>query len=145
MMTTDNLTRSASKKASGESIHPNSIDNKQSSKNNSPVTVNKKASNVSSKSGNTTTQANGVKRKATTKPIEYEYEMFEETPLIQAIYTYICYAVLNIFGWIRDFMRNSGIERRKGAKDPNPPVRLNFFLVIYSNEVIGILFTCEPC
>lgn len=143
MMTTDNLTRSASKKASGESIHPNSIKTKKSSKENSPVIVNNKASNVSSRSGNapTASQANGVKRKATTKSIEYEDEMFEETPLIQAIYTYICYAVLNIFGWIRDFMRNSGIERRKGAKDPNPPVRLHFFLIIYLNKAFEILFT----
>lgn len=130
MMTTDNLTRSASKKASSESIHPDSINNKQSSKhNNSPVIVNNsgsKAGNMIPKSGNTAALGNGAKskesaKKTTKKCIEYEDEMFEETPLIQAIYTYICYAVLNIFGWIRDFMRNSGIEKRKGAKDPNPP------------------------
>ncbi len=48
--------------------------------------------------------------------------MFEETPLIQAIYTYICYAVLNLFGWMRDFMRDTGLEKRKGAVDPNPSV-----------------------
>ena len=45
--------------------------------------------------------------------------MYEDTPLIQAIYTYICYAVLNVFGWLRDFLRKSGIERRKGAQDNN--------------------------
>lgn len=52
---------------------------------------------------------------------EYTDEMFEDTPLIQAVYTYICYAVLNIFGWFRDFLRSSGIERRKGAADNNGP------------------------
>jgi serine palmitoyltransferase len=46
-------------------------------------------------------------------------EMFEETPFIQAIYTYICYAVLNLFGWLRDFMRSVGLEKRKGAADNN--------------------------
>lgn len=39
--------------------------------------------------------------------------------MIQAIYTYICYAVLNIFGWLRDFLRACGIEKRKGNKDNN--------------------------
>jgi hypothetical protein len=53
---------------------------------------------------------------------EYSDETFEETPMIQAIYTYICYAVLNIFGWLRDFLRRSGIEKRKGAVDNNPSV-----------------------
>jgi hypothetical protein len=48
--------------------------------------------------------------------------MYEDTPLIQAIYTYICYIVLNLFGWIRDFLRKTGIERRPGAADPNPSV-----------------------
>lgn len=40
--------------------------------------------------------------------------------MLQAIYTYICYAVLNLFGWFRDFLRKSGIEKRKGAADNNP-------------------------
>lgn len=46
--------------------------------------------------------------------------MFEETPFLQAVYTYVCYAMLNIFGWLRDSLRNAGIEKRKGAVDPNP-------------------------
>ncbi len=61
--------------------------------------------------------------------IEYEDEMFEETPLIQAIYTYICYAVLNLFGWMRDFMRDTGIEKRKGAVDPNSSVFNSIFII----------------
>ena len=51
---------------------------------------------------------------------------------IQAVYTYICYAVLNIFGWFRDFLRSSGIERRKGAADNNGPV--SFFLSTFNNN-----------
>jgi serine palmitoyltransferase len=60
---------------------------------------------------------NGSKNKKSKN--ENEDEMFEETPLIQAIYTYICYAVLNIFGWLRDFMRRTGLEKRQGASDNN--------------------------
>ncbi len=122
-MTTDNLIRnSVNKQANGE-MQPDSI--KYATKK-SPVVVatNSPKSVSQSKSLNNMS----VKGKAaagaqqTVKADKYEEEMFEETPLIQAIYTYICYAVLNIFGWIRDFMRNTGIEKRKGAKDPNPPV-----------------------
>ena len=54
--------------------------------------------------------------------VKYDYEMFEDTPLLQAIYTYICYAVLNLFGWMRDFMRRTGLEKRKGTSENNPPV-----------------------
>jgi hypothetical protein len=56
--------------------------------------------------------------------------MFEDTPMIQAIYTYICYAVLNVFGWFRDFLRKSGIERRKGAADNNGPVRTTYYYLL---------------
>lgn len=30
------------------------------------------------------------------------------------------YLILNVFGWFRDFLRFSGLEEKKGAKDPNP-------------------------
>lgn len=53
---------------------------------------------------------------------DYEDEMFEETPMLQAFFTYVCYTVLNLFGWLRDFMRKVGIERRKGAADNNTSV-----------------------
>ena len=51
---------------------------------------------------------------------DYDYETFEETPFSQAIYTYVCYAVLNLFGWLRDFLRGSGMESRRGAQENNP-------------------------
>ena len=53
---------------------------------------------------------------------DFNREEYEETPLLQAIFTYICYIVLNIFGYLRDFMRQTGIENRKGTADPNANV-----------------------
>ena len=46
-------------------------------------------------------------------------EEFEETPLYAAILTYLSYSILCLFGWLRDFMRQSGIEKKRGAVDPN--------------------------
>ena len=42
--------------------------------------------------------------------------------MLHAIYTYINYIILNIFGWFRDFLRRTGIEHRPGAADPNTSV-----------------------
>ena len=50
-------------------------------------------------------------------------EHYEKMPLLQAIFTSIGYIVLNLFGWLRDILRQIGIEKRKGNKDPNPTVR----------------------
>jgi serine palmitoyltransferase len=58
-------------------------------------------------------------------------ESFEEAPLWAAIVTYIGYGILNIFGWIRDFLRAIGLEKNTGAKDSNPPVNFALFLNIY--------------
>jgi hypothetical protein len=65
--------------------------------------------------------------------------MFEDTPLIQAVFTYICYAVLNVFGWLRDFMRQTGVERRKGAADNNSSV--SEMIIIRKAEPISQLMT----
>lgn len=46
-------------------------------------------------------------------------EQFEETPLYAAILTYISYGILCLFGWLRDFLRQSGLEKKRGAVDPN--------------------------
>lgn len=105
-MTTDNLLRSGKR-------NDQQPDSQQQLKKRNPVTTkqvyNTNFNNNKNNKGNKKRQRN-----------QYEDEMFEETPFIQAVYTYICYAVLNIFGWMRDFMRNTGIEKRKGAADPNP-------------------------
>ncbi|XP_064623882.1 serine palmitoyltransferase 2-like [Lineus longissimus] len=45
------------------------------------------------------------------------YESFEETPLWVAVITYIGYAFLIVFGHIRDFMRNKGLEKTHSAKE----------------------------
>ena len=44
-------------------------------------------------------------------------EMFEETPLIVAVITYIGYGILVVFGYFRDFLRYRGLEKTKGAKE----------------------------
>ena len=46
-------------------------------------------------------------------------EEFEETPLYVAVLTYLSYSILCLFGWLRDFLRQSGIEKKCGAVDPN--------------------------
>jgi len=46
-------------------------------------------------------------------------EEFEETPLYAAVLTYLSYAILCLFGWLRDFLRQSNIEKKRGAVDPN--------------------------
>ncbi len=51
-------------------------------------------------------------------------ESFEEAPLWAAIITIAGYLLLNVFGWIRDFLRHVGIEKKKGAKDNNPEVSI---------------------
>jgi serine palmitoyltransferase len=55
------------------------------------------------------------------KKIYHTDEMYEETPMLQAFYTYLCFFVLNLFGWFRDLLRQSGLEKRKGACDQNGP------------------------
>jgi serine palmitoyltransferase len=50
------------------------------------------------------------------------HEEFEETPTWAAVVTVLGYAILNVFGWLRDFLRNIGIEKKKIAQDPNPKV-----------------------
>lgn len=108
-MTTDNLSRSATKNRKTDThIQPESnvktkapLQNGQAPKNKQPLKT-------------------ALAAKKVTKKKVYEYEMYEDTPMLQAIWTYVCYAVLNIFGWIRDFLRKVGIEKRAGAVDPNP-------------------------
>lgn len=46
-------------------------------------------------------------------------EEFEETPLIIALTVYFCYAVLMIYGHVRDFMRKVGLEKNRMAKEKN--------------------------
>ncbi|CAF3459126.1 unnamed protein product [Rotaria socialis] len=47
-------------------------------------------------------------------------EDFEETPTWAAVITVLGYALLTALGWLRDFLRNIGLEDKKTAQDPNP-------------------------
>lgn len=51
-------------------------------------------------------------------------EVYEATPFSEAFWTYLNYIILNIFGWFRDFLRNTRIENRKGSAENNPPVNI---------------------
>ena len=53
-------------------------------------------------------------------------ELFEETPLIIAVLTYLGYAVLIIVGHLRDFMRRWNIEKVPMAAEPVKEVILAF-------------------
>lgn len=53
------------------------------------------------------------------------HEEFEETPLMVAVLTYIGYFVLVVFGYLRDFMRNYGIEKSKTGKEFGNEVSLS--------------------
>ncbi|KJE89979.1 serine palmitoyltransferase [Capsaspora owczarzaki ATCC 30864] len=46
-----------------------------------------------------------------------EQEEFEETPLRTAIWTYLGYAILILFGHFRDFLRDWGIEKTKFKRE----------------------------
>ncbi|UJR21093.1 hypothetical protein I4U23_024193 [Adineta vaga] len=50
---------------------------------------------------------------------DLQCEEFEETPLYAAVLTYLSYSILCLFGWLRDFLRQSNIEKKRGAVDPN--------------------------
>ena len=50
-----------------------------------------------------------------TKPVHDEE--FEATPLFIAVITYISYAILIIFGYIRDLMRFYGLEKSRSYKE----------------------------
>ena len=64
---------------------------------------------------------------------DLQCEEFEETPLYAAVLTYINYAILCLFGWLRDFMRQSNIEKKRGAVDPNASLVCLFISMIHLN------------
>jgi hypothetical protein len=60
-----------------------------------------------------------------------DHEEFEETPTWAAVVTVLGYAILSVLGWLRDFLRNIGMEEKKTARDPNPKVFKFLFSIIY--------------
>ena len=64
-------------------------------------------------------------------------ELFEETPLIVAVLTYLGYAVLIVVGHMRDFMRNWNIENVPMAAEPVKevgPIGLTLHVLSYDYE-----------
>jgi len=61
------------------------------------------------------------------RPKHENHEDFEETPTWAAVVTVLGYAVLSVLGWLRDFLRNIGMEEKKTARDPNPKVFIFYF------------------
>uniref|UniRef100_F7ERK0 serine C-palmitoyltransferase n=2 Tax=Monodelphis domestica TaxID=13616 RepID=F7ERK0_MONDO len=54
------------------------------------------------------------------KPYFYKkpfVESFEETPMYVAIFTYLSYGIGTLFGYLRDFLRNHGIEKCHMAQE----------------------------
>ena len=51
-------------------------------------------------------------------PHESHEEMFEEPPLLIAFFTYVGYAILVIFGYIKDFYRKIGLVNHLQTTDP---------------------------
>lgn len=66
-------------------------------------------------------EKNKLNSKTTKKPIPkvepIKQALFEETPLLVAVITYIGYGVLVVFGYMRDFMRYYAFEKNNAAKD----------------------------
>ena len=65
----------------------------------------------------------------TTASTSYDHlqeEEFEETPLYAAVLTYLSYSILCLFGWLRDFLRQSNLEKKRGAVDSNASLVCSF-------------------
>ena len=52
--------------------------------------------------------------------LDRHHEEFEETPTWAAVVTVLGYAVLSALGWLRDFLRYAGLEKKTTSQDPNP-------------------------
>ncbi|KAL3873457.1 hypothetical protein ACJMK2_036572 [Sinanodonta woodiana] len=78
--------------------------------------------------GHTTSSRNGDRLKTEDGSGAY-FESFEETPLHIAIWTYLGYGLLVVFGHIRDFLRDIGIEKIKSCTEP----RLSGFVPLYQS------------
>ncbi|XP_045170567.2 serine palmitoyltransferase 2-like [Mercenaria mercenaria] len=49
------------------------------------------------------------------------WESFEETPLLAAVFTYICYGLVVLIGHIRDFLNNLGLLKVNACLEPRIP------------------------
>ncbi|CAF1105596.1 unnamed protein product, partial [Didymodactylos carnosus] len=72
-------------------------------------------------------------------------EIYEETPLTEAFWTYLNYVILNLFGWFRDLLRKFRIETRKGSAEDNPPGFVSLYQSyesFYTRNVYGRIADC---
>ena len=60
-------------------------------------------------------------------PVPHHEEELEQTPLVRAVTTYLCYMVLTFWGYIADFMRRIGLKS-DGAISIIKDVRLTVFV-----------------
>ena len=67
-----------------------------------------------------------MKKNVQEKEIEDE---LEEAASLQVFFTYLCYTILDLFGHLREFLRKTGLEKRKGASDINKDVTIFVFFV----------------
>ena len=63
----------------------------------------------------------GLKKNDQNKEAQSE---LEEAATLQVFFTYLCYTILDLFGHLREFLRNTGLEKRKGASDINKDVSI---------------------
>ena len=94
-------------------------------------------------------QANGEfglhcrsKNNSKTKAVRSKYEDFEETPLLIAVMTYIAYALLILFGYVRDFMRYYGLEKSRAFKEEGNKVG-SFEIFQLRCSFNAMLLTCS--
>jgi len=139
-MTTDNLNLSATKSKKELSIQPANDLKKHTKTYSNQYSANDNSSNLIKRH-------NVASTKKSNKSQKYfdEDEQFEETPFLSAVWTYVCYAVLNIFGWLRDFCRKVGIEKRAGAVDPNPSDFVPLYQSYESFYTRNVYFRIRDC
>jgi hypothetical protein len=56
---------------------------------------------------------------------------FEQTPISIAVMTYIAYAILILFGYLRDFMRFYGLEKSRAVKERGNKVSSGFLTIYF--------------
>lgn len=79
--------------------------------------------------GDVKKQSNGFVKQEVKTVSKKESPPMEETPLHIALICYFSYAVLIIFGHLRDFMRRTGLEKNQFAQEKDREVGLlNSFL-----------------
>ena len=64
------------------------------------------------------------------------HELFEETPLLVAVITYIGYGVLVVIGYFRDFLRKYGLEETRLAKEKFREVGAAVIYVVCSAQFL---------